>query len=109
MSLILILVNYMNFLATVMNKQQQAFRDLLTKKILGADKLHNTFNLKTLEGMLTACTALDGMLRIEKMILTQVVIKNILINDMIRLSRNLENIKHAIKLKEMNIESICLN
>lgn len=109
MSLILILVNYMNFLATVMNNKAQAFRTLLTKDRLKTDKLHNMFNLVTLERLKTACVALDGVLRIEKMILTQVVVKNILINDRVRLAYNLDTIKSAINLKKMNIDSICLN
>ena len=92
-----------------MNENAQKMRELLTKYNLHADDVFNQFDKETLVLMLDACRHLAVMLRCEMEVISSVVVKSMVLDDIKKLEFNVTVIRATIKLKMLELEGFCMN
>ena len=92
-----------------MKDKGEEFRELLTKFKLRADELHNEFDVETLGLMGNASVKLINVLECEKLLLTSVDVKAMIMDDISTVYYNLGVITSAIKFKNLKLEDFCMN
>jgi hypothetical protein len=71
--------------------------------------LVNQLDLEVLTFMEAACIGLEAKTKAEETVITSVYVKAIVLDDLRMIQRNLDTIRGAIKLKELQFGSMCLN
>jgi hypothetical protein len=92
-----------------MNTKAQILEHMFKKRDLTLEALLNTFNRETLLMLQQACAVLDYKTRAEATIVTSVHVKALILDDLRMIQKNLSSIKDAVKLKDLQIETMCLN
>ena len=92
-----------------MGTNANKMRQMLTKTPLSMDALCELFDISTLELMVSTCNMLEGMIRLDIQVLTQTSVIEVANEDLIQLNNNLNVIRCAVSLKELKLETICLN
>lgn len=92
-----------------MNEKVKRMEHLFKKVELMGDDLINNFDTKTLLLMQQACVTLEAKTSMDKMLITSVHVKAMVMDDLVMIQKNLKTIKTAVKLKELNVESFCFN
>lgn len=92
-----------------METNAQKMKMLLTKNVFSVDVLVNTFNLETLNLIQQASVSLEASLECERLLLSSVEVKAIVMDDIRTVQKNKAVVKSAMKLKELNFEDFCFN
>lgn len=92
-----------------MNEKAQKLERMFKKVELKFDDLMNNFNGETLLMMQQACVTLEAKTVLDEMVITSVHVKAIVLDDLRMIRKNLKAIKNAVKLKELQFETMCLN
>lgn len=87
----------------------QILEHMFKKRDLTLESLVNTFNRETLLMLQQACVTLEAKTTAEKMVITSVHVKALIMDDLRMIQKNLSSIKNAVRLKELQIETMCLN
>ena len=95
---------------SVMNDKGKYLEYMFKDVELRVDKLINTFETKTLLMMQQACITLEAKTEADRMLVSSIEVKAIIMDDLRMIRKNIMTLKTAVKLKgELKFETFCLN
>lgn len=93
-----------------MNEKAQRLEHMFKKVELMGDDLINTFETESLLMMQQACVTLEAKTEADKMLVSSVEVKALIMDDLVMIRKNIATLKTAVKLKdELKFETFCLN
>ena len=92
-----------------MGPSGQQLKMIITKSQLYVDVIFNGFDLDTLYEFEKGCTMLLFAMRTEKMLISSVHVKAMVLDDINQAEKNRKVIQSAINLKENKIANFCYN